>query len=558
MFEKYDQFSKSLSAPTACPHCGQATPHHNYYPHFAAIAVISSIATMLAFAVPLLIWAQTGDFVNQPPMDNQANQMNPGNFQGQPNQPPMGQNQPNQMNQEGPQGQPNNFNGPMNQPQQPNQPNQNQNQPNQPGPNAWADWCKDNTAVTCFDNTGKTAGPGLGSDGQPICPTGMSWKCLPANQQQNNQQGPQQNNSNLPNGQPMTNNQHSNNQNQHFDQSSMNANGFQPNSNQNFNPGQNEQDQQAMDERQQAQRLKDMKRGALELQRGLKTFKTQITKITKQGVAIPEEITANLTKAQELIDQINAAKTGADLEDVDMSEVGDVMQSLNESRGQLQTLSQLPSMLKQMKTEIKRQTSDLARANKLAANLSKKGLDVSQYLASFTDQSTQLKGLYDDVTQKIQSGNIEDDLMNTIGNDFFGQIQEVYQPYKIIQIISNLGSFKSSFKLQLSQAASQIKQVERKKLDATELKSLYDQAKERGDEIIATLKTPDLDPESIMTSLDELQQIQQDFRNQFDELMGNSSLPAATGLQLQMPQFNANAWGQNQPMNNPSIIQINP
>lgn len=59
MFEKYDQFSKSLSAPTACPHCGQATPHHNYYPHFAAIAVISSVATMLAFAIPMILQAQT-------------------------------------------------------------------------------------------------------------------------------------------------------------------------------------------------------------------------------------------------------------------------------------------------------------------------------------------------------------------------------------------------------------------------------------------------------------------------------------------------------------------
>lgn len=528
MFEKYNQFAQSLSAPSACSHCGQATPHHNYYPHFAAIAVISSVATMLAFAVPLLIWAQTGDFGNQLPMpiNDQANQMNPGNFQGQPN----------------------NFNGPMN---QPNQPPREPNQPNQP----------------MMNNQPNQMNPGNFQPGPNDQPNQF---------RQFNQVDPM---SLGPISEP------TNNQNQPFDQSSMNGNGFQPNSmgNQpgatcringqeqpgpcpqfnsdqpnNFNQEQNDQERQAMDARQQAQRLKDMKRGALDMQRGLKMFKTQIAKITKQGLTIPEEITANLTKAQELIDKINTAKSSDELEDFDMSEVGEVMQSLNESRGQLQTMAQLPSILKQMKSEIKRQTADLARANKLAANLNKKGLDVSQHLTNFTEQLAQLKNLYDEVTQKSQSGNIEEDLMSTIGEDFFGQIQEAYQPYKTIQIISNLGTFKANFKLQLSQAANQIKQVERKKLDATELKSLYDQAKERGNEIIATLKTPDLDPENIMTSLDELQQIQQDFRDQVDELLGNSSLPVSSGPKLQMPQFNAAAWGQTESMNNPSIIQINP
>jgi len=137
--------------------------------------------------------------------------------------------------------------------------------------------------------------------------------------------------------------------------------------------------------------------------------------------------------------------------------------------------------------------------------------------------------------------------MATIGQDFFEKIQEAYQPYKTIQIISNLGTFKSNFKLQLSQANSQIKQVERKKLDATELKGFYNQAKEKGDEIIAALKDSNLDPENIMSSLDELQQLQQDFRDQFDELMGNSNLPQATDPQLSIPQFNASAWIQTGP-----------
>ncbi|MCX6784756.1 MAG: hypothetical protein NTV81_02350 [Candidatus Komeilibacteria bacterium] len=538
MFEKYNDFAYSLSAPEQCSHCGAPTAHHNYYPHFAATAVISSVATMLAFAVPLLIWAQTADFGNQPLlqplMNNQTNQMNPGNFQGQPN----------------------NSNGPI-------------NQPNQPGPNAWADWCKNNTAVTCVDSSGKTTGPGLSSDGQPSCPEGMSWKCLPASQQQNNQQGQQQNNSNMPNRQSGTTNQPGptcqiNGQDQPGPCSQANfgqPNPASPNvsqGGQNFNPGQNEQDQQARDAQQQAQRLKDMKRGALDMQRGLKTFKTQIAKITKQGLPIPPEITANLAKAQELIDKINSAKTGADLEDFDMSEVGDVMQTLNESRGQLQVLSQLPSILKQMKTEIKRQTNDLARANKLATNLSKKGLDVSQHLASFTNNLAQLKSVYDELNQKIQSGSLDEDLMSTVGQDFFEQIQEAYQPYKTIQIISNLGTFKSNFKLQLNQAASQIKQVERKKLEAAELKSLYNQAKEKGDEIIAGIKDPNLDPESIISSLDELQQIQQDFRDQFDELTGNSSLPVPSNPQPQMPQLNTNAWGQTGLMNNPQLDQVSP
>ena len=146
MFQKYDNFANSLSAPTACSNCGQATPHHNYYPHLAATAALSSVATIMAFAIPLLLWAQSMEnntpppppppannqtsqginmpnpvmpLLNQPPM---GGQMNPGNFQGQPN----GSNQ--QMNQNNFSGQPNNFNRPTD--NQGSQMNHNNFQPN--------------------------------------------------------------------------------------------------------------------------------------------------------------------------------------------------------------------------------------------------------------------------------------------------------------------------------------------------------------------------------------------------------------------------------------------
>jgi Sec-independent protein translocase protein TatA len=202
-----------------------------------------------------------------------------------------------------------------------------------------------------------------------------------------------------------------------------------------------------------------------------------------------------------------------------MDDMQDVMQSLNESRMQLEMLARWPQMLKDMDRQLTMLGRDLKKAKATADKLIKKGVDVGSVLSKFEESVNKLKVVRDEADKKVKAGEAED-AMEMVQDEFFGQMEDVMDGRKIIEMMSNLGRFNSEFKRGVAQAEAEIKRLARRKLDVAELKTLLEEIKQKGQGVMDLLKGGDIDEEEVMSVMQEMEDMRQKFEEEIAELTG--------------------------------------
>ncbi|MEK7680874.1 MAG: hypothetical protein AAB348_02420, partial [Patescibacteria group bacterium] len=111
-----------------------------------------------------------------------------------------------------------------------------------------------------------------------------------------------------------------------------------------------------------------------------------------------------------------------------------------------------------------------------------------------------------------------------IENDFFGQMEDVWQHFKVLNMMSNMGQFNSEFKREMAQAQLMIKKLKRQGINTSELEELLAQVKEKGNSILVIIKSRDVDEETIKDAFDEMENIGQEFERKMSELMGQKEV----------------------------------
>lgn len=267
------------------------------------------------------------------------------------------------------------------------------------------------------------------------------------------------------------------------------------------------------EERQNLERTSNVLREMRRIEGGVKMFEKQIAKLAKQKVAMPTDITANLEKVKTIIAAVKSGNTE------NAEDIFEAMQELDQSRGELEMLSRWPQTIKEMDRELKNLTREMKRAKATADRLTKKGMDLSAAYAEFEAAVNKMKETRDAAVAKMQAGESEE-AFELVQNDFFGQMEDTWQGHKVIMTMSNLGRFNADFNREIAQAQRQIKALERKKLDTGALKNLLSQAKAKGTEVKEMFKVKPLDPESVITALEELEDLSQEFDKTMAELTG--------------------------------------
>ena len=280
-----------------------------------------------------------------------------------------------------------------------------------------------------------------------------------------------------------------------------------------------ELDQARQDLFEKAQRLQDVKRGVKGMEQGMRMFEKQLAMFAKQKVAVPQDVTDTLAKIKELVTKIKTAQTWDEIEAAGLEDMQDLFQKLDESRQQLEVLARWPQTLKQVDKELKRLTTELKKTKSLADRLVKKGVDVSGVATEFEAAVNKLKSVRDDAVAKISAGQAEE-AFDLLENEFFGQMEDVWEFQQVIMMMSNLGRFASDFKRGINDAQNQIRRLQRQKLDVTELQALLDQAKAKGNEVLALMKVKPIDQEAIMSGIQELENLRQEFEGKMEELTG--------------------------------------
>ena len=288
------------------------------------------------------------------------------------------------------------------------------------------------------------------------------------------------------------------------------------------------------------QRLDGMKRGMRGMEQGLKMFKTQIARLTKQKIAVPAEVSENIAKLEAIITTIKSAKTAEEMDAIDFDSMQDLMQNMDQNRQQLEILARWPQTLKQIDRQLTQLNSALKQSKVIVDRLAKKGTDLQAEYAAFAEAVAKLKIVRDDAVAKMAAGNSEE-AFSALEDDFFGQMEDVWQHQRVITMVSNLGRFATEFKRGVAEGQATINRLKRKKIDTSELVAIFNQAKEKGQEILSLLKAKPLDMDVITDAMDELENITQEFDSKANELSGEEEqLPWEKGPQqfrdINLPQ----------------------
>lgn len=265
-------------------------------------------------------------------------------------------------------------------------------------------------------------------------------------------------------------------------------------------------------------RLKDMKRGAKEMGRGLLMFEKQVAKLKKQKISLPSGLEENITKIKDGLASLNSATDPETAQNL-MQDIPELMQGLDEYRQQMEMLSRWPQMIKQVDRELTRVKRELTRSKSIVDKLRKKDIDLTSIYQSFSEAVIKLKSVRDDAVGKVAAGNAEE-AFEVLENEFFGQMEDVWEQQRVISMMSNLGKFTSEFNKGLKQVKNEIAQLKKKKLDTSELEGIQTQMIEKGQEVKELLKTTPIDEDAIMDVLQELENYKQEFENRGDELTG--------------------------------------
>lgn len=268
-------------------------------------------------------------------------------------------------------------------------------------------------------------------------------------------------------------------------------------------------------------RLVEIKRDVKGMENALKMFEKQFAKLTKQKIAVPPALEEQLKKVRTMLDAVISAKNWQELEAAGVDDLREEFQNLDQLRRKLEILSRMPQVNKEAKRQISRLEQQLKGSKAMVSSLQKKGIDLADKLAAFEEAIAKLKAVREEVNSKLASGEGEE-AMELMEDEFWGQMEEVWQHQRVIDMMSKLGRFTSEFKRRLAEADRGIKVLAKKKVDVSELKELYGQLKAKGEEIMAGLKASERDIDQVEALMMELEDLAVQFENKIDELNGGA------------------------------------
>ncbi|MBI5733431.1 MAG: hypothetical protein HY973_00610 [Candidatus Kerfeldbacteria bacterium] len=275
-----------------------------------------------------------------------------------------------------------------------------------------------------------------------------------------------------------------------------------------------------------AMRKQGQKKGLEQMKKGLSQFGKQLTKIKNRinvlktkGVQPSEEMNTALTQVEEFMAKLNTAEDMESIQD-DMDNFQEASQTLAEGVGEMEKLAQFPKVLSKAKLELKKLNTTLKRAQTQAA---KSKIDVSDIIQAFSAQISTLNQALADADALFKASKAEE-AFDKLSTDFFDKIGDAYEEFNKIQAITNFAKYAGEVKRGLAQAKAQVRALERKKIDATELKSIISQSEQKYEGLKQLLAVKPLDIDAVETALDELENLRSDFSNKFEELTGTSDV----------------------------------
>ncbi len=271
------------------------------------------------------------------------------------------------------------------------------------------------------------------------------------------------------------------------------------------------------------QKMQGLKKMLASMNRGVVSFEKQLSKFQNQGVTVPSTISEDFDKLKAGLKAINDAKTPAELDATNPDELGDLMTKVNESRPILEMAAKWPRVLKQADQQLKSFEKQVSKTKTLVDKLKTQSIDVSAEFATFQSDVANLKTARDAADALMKEGKSED-AFTKIEDEFFNQLDNAGEHQRVIQNLANLSRFNVEFKRGMADAQKNIKSLAKRKINTSDLQTIYDQALSKGNEITVLIKAKPIDEEAVRSAMDEMESLKQDFMDKADELSGGQMM----------------------------------
>lgn len=298
--------------------------------------------------------------------------------------------------------------------------------------------------------------------------------------------------------------------------------------------GPSEEQMQQMEQQRQQQQLKDMKRGLNQFIRSMNSVRKQVTSFRKRGLEIPEELSAALAKVDEIAEKIKNAQTPEEIEEVpDMVE--EIVQVVQEWMPKLPRLMAIPRMLKEAEKQITRLERAYASDERKAKNSK---IDLSGPLADFRAAIDKQKALLEEI-----KGQVKDDpeaAMDRLEEEFFGNLDNVWEHERTIQMLLNLKRAITQIPREMKNDERLIKNLKRQKIDTTELEAILAEGKVKFEELKSLLAAKPIDIDAVIEVMEAMMELKQSFGDKVEELTGGNEympmMPEPKEFKMNIPQ----------------------
>ncbi|MBI4457929.1 hypothetical protein HY633_03125 [Candidatus Uhrbacteria bacterium] len=282
------------------------------------------------------------------------------------------------------------------------------------------------------------------------------------------------------------------------------------------------------DLRQQAEMLKGLKQAAKGMKTGIKMFDTQIAKLTKQNIAVPADIADILGQVKALIAGIEGNKSWDDLQALGIENVDELFDKLDDGRERIVMLGRWPQAIKQVDKQLAAMDKTAVRLKALADKLKGGEIDVAERQAQYAAGVADLRKARNDADALVKAGGGTEafDLLET---GFFDKLDGIIENQRVIETMANMGRFVSEYRKASLSIQQQLAALAKKKVDTTELKSLFAQFKAKGDSIAALLKVKPIDTDAVLAAVNEFEDLRLAALDKIDAARGGAVMPWDTG-----------------------------
>lgn len=263
-------------------------------------------------------------------------------------------------------------------------------------------------------------------------------------------------------------------------------------------------------------RFKEMKRGMQGFDSMIKMADSQVVRLQKKKIEIPEELTSAITQAKELSIKIKNAKTPEEVEDLGI-EIEDSVSVVQDWMPKLPMLAEFPRIVKQADKEIvklnKAYTADTKK-------IKSKKIDLSNELSSFRKEIDNQQDILKEIKALVKT-DLEE-AISRMQDDFFANLDDVWMNEKIIQIALNYKKSVTMLSTEINQAQKTIIQLKAQKNDTEELEQNLADVMKQFKEMKVVYNTKPLDTDKLFDAISDIMDSVQELRNQIQELTGKT------------------------------------